>query len=94
VTTTSKPPLAGELNAVSGHRQLTRVLCRASHPSNASTAGSGDGRCNTILGDVPGPVRFVRLSTRAPEELDGKLWLRCGRRDCKMWNVFDLISRP
>jgi hypothetical protein len=67
-----------------------RIRCRASRPDGASSR-DGDARCDTILGDVPGPVRFVRLSTRAPDHPDGQIWLKCGRRDCRTWNVFEVV---
>jgi hypothetical protein len=66
-----------------------RVKCRATRPG----AGSGDdARCDTILGDIRGPVRFVRLATRAPEHPDGFIWLKCQRRDCRTWNVFEDLA--
>jgi hypothetical protein len=66
-------------------KQITvRVQCRASRPS-----GSGETLCGTILGDIRGPVRFVQLAARAPEEPDGRTWLKCPRRDCRTWNVFE-----
>jgi hypothetical protein len=51
--------------------------------------------CGTILGDVQGPVRFVALvdpnggQGRAPDEPDGRVWLKCSNRNCRAWNVFD-----
>jgi hypothetical protein len=64
------------------------VKCRASR----SSSGSGETLCNTVLGDIRGPVRFVQLAARAPEEPDGRIWLKCTRRDCKTWNVFEHVE--
>jgi hypothetical protein len=62
-----------------------RVRCHASAPGNGRTPHA----CNTLLADLPRPVRFVKIAVRAPEPPDGRIWLKCSRRDCRTWNVFE-----
>lgn len=62
-----------------------RVRCHASAPR----ASSPNGLCNNVLGDVPGPLSYVGTIARRPEKPDGRVWIQCGRADCKTWNIFE-----
>jgi hypothetical protein len=66
--------------------QTIRVRCHASAPGNGRVAHH---RCNTVLADLTRAVRFVKTAPRAPAHPDGRIWLKCARRDCKTWNVFE-----
>lgn len=68
-----------------------RVRCHAAAPGSANPTDPRGQRCNTVLGDLPRSVKFVGTSPRAPAvpEDNGHYVLRCSRRDCKMWNVFE-----
>lgn len=50
------------------------------------------GLCGTELGHVPGPIRFVGTATKRSDVLDGRIRLQCSRRDCRTWNVFELVA--
>jgi hypothetical protein len=65
---------------------IVRLHCHATAP------GAVGARCGGILGDLPGPLRFVGLSARAPTEQDGMVWVRCTRKDCRTWNVFAPVT--
>jgi hypothetical protein len=47
--------------------------------------------CGRFLGYVPGVLTFVGLGTRAPDEPDGNVWVRCPRSDCHAWNIFKVM---
>lgn len=61
--------------------RIVRVRCMA--------AAAG-GLCHHVLGDVPGPLRFVSTAARRPDKPDGRIWLQCGSLTCRTWNVFEL----
>lgn len=66
---------------------MVRLVCRA--PSTDPRRHNKP--CGAILGDVPGPVRFVGTSPRRSHAVDGRIRLQCGRRDCRTWNIFEAI---
>lgn len=71
------------------HPAKVRVMCRASR----GISGSGEElRCNTNLGYIDGPVRFVGIARRAPDQADGYSWVRCHRPDCHAWNIFERLE--
>lgn len=64
------------------------VVCHATHPDPKVR-----GACGHELGRVLGPLRFIETKPRKPEDLNGdRVWLKCGRRDCRTWNVFEVTS--
>lgn len=65
---------------------MVTLKCHAAHPDPKVR-----GCCGQELGHVPGPLRFVETKPRRPEKLDDRTWLKCGRRDCRTWNVFELV---
>lgn len=65
-----------------------RVTCHAPHPDRKRRGE----HCGAVLGDVPGPVRFVGTSARRSHAVDGRIRLQCGRRDCRTWNIFEAIA--
>jgi hypothetical protein len=69
------------------HLPINTLTCHAPHP-DPSHAGEA---CGTRLGDVPGRLEFVTTAARAPHIPDGRVRLRCPRRGCGMWNVWQLV---
>lgn len=68
--------------------KMVTVTCHASHPDPKVR-----GACGHELGRVLGPLRFIETKPRKPESLDDdRTWLKCGRRDCRTWNVFEVTS--
>lgn len=70
---------------------VVRVRCEAPAPESVR-AVSEDGKCNYVLGDVPGPVRFVGCSATAPSKPGSLIWLKCPRKDCRTWNGFAAVK--
>lgn len=66
-----------------------RWYCRAPHPARA-----GGQRCNSLLGILPGPLRFVGLAPNLVDERDGRVYLRCPRAKCGMWNMYEILPTP
>lgn len=55
-------------------------------------AAAAGGVCDHVIGDVPGPLRFVATSARRPDKPDGRVWLQCALISCRTWNVFEHTS--
>jgi hypothetical protein len=44
-----------------------------------------------MLGYQERPVRFLAVAHEAPAAADGRIWIRCTRKDCGSWNVFEAV---
>jgi hypothetical protein len=69
---------------------VSRLHCHASSPDPKVLVYNPDAKCASPIGHSFAPVRFVETAGRAPEQPDGRTWVRCSR--CKTWNVFEAVS--
>jgi hypothetical protein len=67
--------------------QTVRVYCRAASPDRARRHDSARA-CSQPLGDIPAGSVFVGTAQRMPDQPDGRVWMRCSRKECRTWNVF------
>lgn len=74
-------------HVVSMYRPV-RVTCRAAHPDPRKPTQ----HCGTLLGYLPGPIRFVAVVQRMPEEGDGHLYACCPRVSCRTVNRFEVLE--
>lgn len=66
---------------------IVRVKCSAPEAANSRRPESADGRCNYVIGDLPGPLRAIGTRGSIPDRPDGRIWIHCTR--CRTWNVFE-----
>lgn len=81
------PPPARLSSLLSMYRPV-RVTCRAPHPDPSRPTA----RCGTVIGYVPGPIRFDAVVARMPEEGDGHVYLPCPRKNCGAVNRFAVLE--
>lgn len=68
--------------------KMVNPRCHASHPDPKI-----HGACGHELGRVLGPLKFIETKPRKPDDVDDdRTWLKCGRRDCRTWNVFEVTG--
>lgn len=70
----------------------TEVRCHATNPNPAARRVSPGARCNRFLGFVPLRLRYIDVFSRAPDGPDGNYWVRCPRKECRAWNVFEVVE--
>jgi hypothetical protein len=63
-----------------------RVTCQSRHPALQTAT------CGTLIGYLPGPLRFAGLVERAPAAPDGHVYVRCPRKTCGAWNRFTVLE--
>lgn len=69
----------------------TRLTCHAPHPvihASSGTVRYGTVRCGGFIGYAPDAMRWVEWTTRAPEDPEGDMWVRCTDKKCRAWNRF------
>lgn len=64
-------------------RAATRVHCHALR---------GAVRCDQFIGYHCDTLRFIGVAKRAPDHPDGRIWIRCTRRECSAWNIFEVTD--
>jgi hypothetical protein len=76
---------------VTAAARLERVVYPIVYPTCQADHHRHPGKCGAPLGAIVGPVRFVD-TTRRFVRGDGRIYLRCPRRQCGVWNMFELVT--